>query len=539
LTRPISPLPKQLQYKGEFVKLKSVCLSASALGLLILPVQLNAQVAAEKPGSAYLQCDGQPNNVTSGETAARLIGAVTLLGLFAPPQESADASKRKFGAEGVRVCTTLIDSEKREGNASRRIGLILGRAIHQIEARNYEAAIADAGMARREAEAAGLTNDIFFMRSRGRAFAEIEAAALLRMGQAEKAREAAMHDVAPLEYSLFGLFTAPTFDNYVAAPSEASDKVNYWRSRLWPALTLVRADTFDMAGRFADSARVRDAYLDYDAEQTPELNSSVAIAQSAIAHALAGNAAVAAERARAAKANADKRKADGHPESDAAEFVALMDLYSIIDGMRSGDAKTARRLFAARSEWVGPSLGSVIEVNRRLRDGAAPDELIGGLARDASQLWKEKAEASKAEALAKDSNNKTLFGLVPGVRNTSGYYAVSKSVWRTDKSRIILKTKSDPAKNKMELLYLPMVDPAIAMDAYVLHAALVAKSRGHQGFVFSPIVTDNIIAASFRSGNRGQKGFADDLFVDADDVIGKLGQLIPSPERLKQLPASR
>ena len=521
------------------MKLKRLCLGASALSVFILPVQATAQASGEKPGSAYVQCDGQPNNVTGGETAARLIGAVTLLGLFAPPPESADASKRKFGAEGVRVCSSLIDGERREGNVNRRLGLILGRAIHQIEAKNYEAALADAALARSEAQAAGLTNDAFFMLSRGRAFAEIEAAALVRMGQPEKAREVVLGNVAPLEYSLFGLFSAPTFDNLVPAPSETTDRVNHWRSRLMPFMAILRADALDMAGRFADSARIRDAYADYDAEHTPELNNSVVIAQAAIAHALAGNFAVSGERARAAKANADKRKAEGHPETDTAEYVALMDLYSIIDTMRAGDLKAARRLFAARSEWVGPSLGSVAEVNRRLREGASADELIGGLARDPGQLWKEKADASKAALLAKDSDNKTLFQLIPGTRNASGYYSLSKNVWRTDKSKIVIKTKANPAKSKMELMYLPFVDPAIAMDGYVLHAALLAKSRGHQGFVFAPIVTDDIIAASFRTGNRGQKGFADDLFIDANDAIAKLEPLIPTPARLKQLQASR
>ena len=86
----------------------------------------------------------------------------------------------------------------------------------------------------------------------------------------------------------------------------------------------------------------------------------------------------------------------------------------------------------------------------------------------------------------------------------------------------------------MELMFLPMVDPTTAMDAYVLHAALLARSRGHQGFVFMPIVTDNLVAASFRTGDRGQKGFPEDLFVPADDVIAKLGPVIPDPVKLQQ-----
>ena len=47
-------------------------LGAAALSLVVVPVtSASAQSAAEKPGSAYVQCDGLPNNVTDGETAAR------------------------------------------------------------------------------------------------------------------------------------------------------------------------------------------------------------------------------------------------------------------------------------------------------------------------------------------------------------------------------------------------------------------------------------------------------------------------------------
>lgn len=505
----------------------------AALVLSCVPFSGAHAQSGDKPGSAYVQCDGQPNNMSDGETAARVLGAVTLIGLFAPPPESADASKRKFGSAGVAACTSLLEGERREGNPQRRLGLLLGRAIHHIEAKNYEAAVADAQLARREAQAAGLSADPYFARSRGLAFDRVESAALLRMGKLDEARAASLRTADKLQYSLLGLFTTPTYDQLIATPSADEDRVQHWRSRLAPALASLRADRLDLAGRFADSARVRDAYVEFDAEHSPELNSSIALAQAAVAHALAGNSATAAERMAAARANADKRKAAGKPESDAAELVELFDLYTIIDTARSGDAKIARRLFSARSEWVGASLGSVLEVNRRLRDGAAPDELIGGLAKDSEQLWKERSETKLTELFAKDSDNKTLFHLVPSLDSARAYHALSKNVWRTDKSRLIIKTKADTAKTRMEFMFLPMVDPAVAMDAYVLHAALVARSRGHEGFVFSPIISEKIFAAGFRSGNRGQKGFSDDVFIPAADVIAQLSPIIPDPETLK------
>jgi hypothetical protein len=172
-------------------------------------------------------------------------------------------------------------------------------------------------------------------------------------------------------------------------------------------------------------------------------------------------------------------------------------------------------------------------VTKRLRTGAAPDETIGGLSREPGDIWKAKVEEKRAAILAKDSDNKTLFYLMPAAAQARDYEAQSKNVWRTDKSKIILPTKPGATKSKMELLFLPLVAPSVAMDSYVLHAALIAKSRGHEGFVFQPIIGDKIIAGSFRSGNKGQPGFSPDLFIDANDAIAKLSPLIPSPETLK------
>jgi hypothetical protein len=522
------------------VKFTQFAVGVSALGLLVTPAVANAQAAAaEKPGSAYVQCDGQPNNMSDGETAARLLGAVTLLGLFAPPPESADASKRKFGEAGVAACSSLLSGDKQEGNVRRRIGLILGRAIHNIEAKKYDAALADVAMARNEAQAGGLLSDPYFVRSRGRAFEMIESAALIRQDRAEEARTAGLRNASAHEYSMFTLFGLPTYNDLIAAPSDEEDRVNQWRARLAPPLADIRADRLEMAGRFAEAARVREALLEFDAEHTPETNSSTAIARAAVAHALAGNMEQAAKRAADAKANSDKRKADGKPETDSAELVELLDLYTILNTAHAGDLKSARRLFSARSEWVGASLGSVLEATRRLRTGAAPDEMIGGLSRDSGDIWKAKVEEKRAALLAKDSDNKTLFYMIPSTAAARDYEAQSKAVWRTDKSKLILKTKPGETKSKMELMYLPFTAPTVAMDAYVLHAALVAQSRGHEGFVFQPIIADRIVAGSFRTGNRGQAGFSPDLFIDAKDAIAKLSPIIPSPETLKARQSAR
>ena len=504
---------------------------AAALSLSVVPLS-GAGAQSEKPGSAYVQCDGQPDNVTDGETAARLLGAVTLLGIFAPPNEAPDASKRKFGAEGVAACTSLLSGERAENNPKRRLGLILGRAIHHIEAKNYQAAIDDVAMARREAQAAGFMNDAYFVRSRARAFDRVESAALVRMGRAEDARAVSLRNSADAAFSMISLFSTPTYSEFLQKQSGEEDRITAWQTRIMPPLAGARADRLELDGRFADSARLRDALIEFDVEQTPELNNSLLIARSAVAHALAGNFAVAAERAKAARANIDQRKLAGKPEDNGAEVVELLDLYAILETAHSGDVKAARRLFAARSQWLSVSLGSVMEANRRLRDGAAPDELIGALAKSPDDLWTDHVESTRAALFAKDKDNKTLFAMIPAERSQKLYAAVAKNVWRTDKSKIVLPNKkADPSKNRMELMYLPMTDPVVAVDAYMLHAALVARSRGHQGFVFMPFISGRLFAGSFRTGNRGERGFPPELFLDAGEVIANLSRVIPEPVR--------
>jgi len=171
-----------------------------------------------------------------------------------------------------------------------------------------------------------------------------------------------------------------------------------------------------------------------------------------------------------------------------------------------------------------------MELSRRLRQDASPDELIGGLAKSPEELWKDHADSKRAEMLAKDSDNKSLFALVPAERSGKLYQAVAKNVWRTDNSKIVLKNpKADPSKSRFEIMYLPLTDPVVALDAYVLHAALIARSRGQQGFVFTPSFSSRSLVGLFRTGNRGDRGFPAEMFINANDVIQKLSPLIPMP----------
>lgn len=509
----------------------------------LMPFVAAAQTAAATPekkdpeGSRYVQCDGEPNNVTGGETAARLLGAVTLLGIFAPPPEAADASKRKFAAEGVAVCSALLTGEKQEGNPPRRVGLIMARAVHQIEAKNFAAAIADADLAQKEAETAGLMADPYYARSRGHGFDLIRAAALFRQGKVAEARDMAIRNAGLVKHSFLGL-SGNVYSQMVQSGTPAEAEYYSWLTRGTALAGRNEAARLEELGQFKEAATIREAQIDHLAILN-ELKSSVVLAESAVANALAGNRELGRQRAREAQANFDQRKSDGKPESNAAEFVELIDLYRIVDMADGGDLKGARRLFSARSQWIAPSFGMVTEVTRRLLVGATADERIGGLSRDPAQLWADRTATTTAAMLEKDSDNKTLFYLMRDPTPASAYEALSKDVWNVKKSKIVLTVKPKDGKPRKYDTFLLLGNIQATFEGYLLHAALLAKSRGQQGFIITALPAGNYLGALVLTGNRGEPGLPAALYNDADQVITDLSPIIPSPDMLKARRAAK
>jgi hypothetical protein len=500
-----------------------------------------ASPAPVKEGSLYVQCDGNPNNMAAGESVARLIGAVTLLGIFAPAPEQPDASKRKFGAAGVAACDGILNGEKAEHNVVRRLPLILARALHRIEAKDYQAAIADVGLARNEAKAANLVGNIYFDRSLGLSFDLIESQALIRAGKIDEARAINARSGALSPHSYYPLLTVRplyAFGGPPVLPAEEAALRNL--SRISPGSVFDLASRLDEAGRFAESAAALRALDQFQATAYHDDNSDgVSLLLStnlAISYALANDWPNAEQFGQRSDTMLSSLRANGKEVKNEALLVERMDLYAILRMTKEGKLVEARRQFAARSRWTAPTFGQVLAVNRLLRPGASSSELFGSLEKDADALVEQRRKEVTARLLELDKNNKTLFTYILPYSNVQAYERLSGQVWKTKGSRIIAKEKRD--KSDVYLLSIFDAGDTSPPDALLLHAALQAKARGVSGLVFRLIPDEPRIAFVYFT-NRNAPGIADEQYLDADAVIADLRRIIPSPEELKARQAAR
>lgn len=493
----------------------------------------DAAKAPPKEPSFYVKCDGFPNNQSDGETAARLISAAAIIGLLAPKPEAADTSKRLFGAEGVAACNQVLEGEKRETNVERRLALLLGRAIHQIEAKNYEAAIADVGVARREAQAAGLMDNVYFRRSRAISFDQIEAAALVRLKRFAEADAMASASFEAARYSLPYLLEMSDYSSMYRSAQPKGIARHEQLARLYPIFLPVLGRKYVDLGRFADGARIYEDLIAYDVSFAKGKNwkqGSFPLAAAALAHGLAGNWDAATKRAAEARANEQKRTAEGTPESNRSSTSEYLDLLEVLKLAKDGNEAGARRMFTGRSAWLEPPLGAVLAANAKLRPGAKPEDLIGALAKTADQMWEEKRDERLAEILAKDNDNKTLFLLQTGYAKANLFESLSGKVWKTDKSKILITPKETINDERIAFLYA--TPSAVRYDAYLLHAALMARKEGKSQIMMMP--TDSNLGTAFmRMGNSGDAVMPPAMVLNADDVIAGLTPIIPDPVALK------
>lgn len=484
-------------------------LAGAALAALLV----HAPASAQRAPSAHIRCDGLPDNVTAGETAARLLGAVTLLGLFAPAHETPNAAMRLAGAEGVTICNTALSGES---NDARRAQLILATAIHQIESNQYDAAIATARSA--DSDRPAFAASAPYRLSLHLSALEIEALALVGAGRTDEAVAKAleMADAAP--YDVVNQLRAQRFVRLTARYGPAEQRFYDNLVRLFPAAVIERALARQMAGDFRGGAEDYDLWMRLE-RSTIGRAGMVSSAHAALIRAVAGDVARAEELATEART-----ALQAEPTSSVAPVATeILDLYQIWKNAHDGRMADARLLFANRAAWLRPSPAAVSAIAQMLREGAPAEAVTGTLAGDPQRFRTELLERRLREM----NDGKSRFATIRAFHGQADYDRFGGNVWRSGRSRYF--SREDTERMHARLINVTRDGGGVpAGYALLLHAALTAQAEGKSAFMMMPLQS-SVAFGWIRFGDPAAEDMIAPMSLDPARVIADLSPLIPRP----------
>ena len=506
----------------------ALALAGAAQAQTFTPVEAPPAPVEGKPGSDYLQCDGRPALMSGAALAGWAITLTATMGVvggLVGAPETADVAKRLEGDPGVAACAQALAHDT---NELRRAQLTLAKAIHQIEARHYDAAIADArGLA---AAAPVKSAEPGFQRSLGLGALEIEAAALLRLGRPAEAEAIMLRMAAASPYDVVNQIRA---SNYVGLTPDLTPAKQAWFDqavRLWPELLGRRSAANQWAGRFeassddmADLVSVAQGWFtDPEPQPLPAITAGRAVALMA-----AGRQDLSDALADQGRAEIEGMVRDGKAQAQqnvVTQAQELLDFQAIGRQLAQGHAAEARAAFAARAHWFAPTPQTVAWLTGRLREGVPPAQLTGPLAVEPARL---RADwfANRVKSMVEDK--KAAANLWPVIRYQApgAFNNMPRSVWNTAKSTLIVK-RGPKDTYKGEVILLVGFDSEAASEAILLHAALLARERGKTGFVL-PLSHKQVNAVTVRMGAPGEPGFPPQATFVAAKVIADLSPEIP------------
>jgi len=507
--------------------MKSSALCGVAAACLVAVA--GAAQADEKPGSVYVQCDGKPEIQSLGKTSAQLLGIMLTAGIvggMVGGPEAADAGKLLDGQRGVDACEAALGQNK---NETRAIELKLAKAIHEIELAKYDAAIADTTSL--AAVAPSLQGESTYQHGLALGAMEIQAAALTRQGKAAEAEALALKMAAVQPYDLLSHLRAQTYVGLTGEMTPAKRTYFEEFSRIYPPSLVRRSVADEWAGDFAGAAQHVADYIatihgfQEDPDKPP---SSLLLAHQAVSTLLAGDVAGSNALADRAKASIERELRDGTSSQIVTESQELIDFQAVGRQLAEGHATEARAAFAGRSRWFAPSPPAVAEMASRLRAGAPAAQLTGALAVEPAKI---RADALARQVDAVASIKPIGPSLFKAVRVQGGDPyggGLTRSVWRVDKSSIVVQRRPN-SKYVGEGLALTYYNDGVAAgEALLLHAALRARAEGKTGFVLAP-ARQNIGLVLVRYGNPGETDFPKSSTFVAQKVIDDLSAVMPDP----------
>jgi hypothetical protein len=300
-------------------------------------------------------------------------------------------------------------------------------------------------------------------------------------------------------------------------------------SRLSPEMLRRRAFARQWVGDFAGSADDVQALIELQAGFRPDLAEPVLLAEHAAYLSLAGKREAADAAAARARAVIEDQISNGKAlNNGAAVNIAeeMLDFQAVAKLLADGKAAEARAAFTGRSRWTAPTAPAVAFLAGKLREGAAPAELRGALARSPEQIRAEGLQTQAGSAVQKYATDAALFQILrPPV--SAGDYGPARAAWKADKSRYLLK-RTGKEVYQGEVVSMFNVYGLPAGEALLLQGAAIAQSRGKTGFVLAP-GRKMLSLSIMRFGNPGEPGFPAEAVLDAKTVMAAVSAKIPNP----------
>lgn len=510
-------------------------ISSSIVSLIAFSYSTVAIAADSVPAtSPFLQCDGSKGHANALEVLGQLVAITATAGLAGDainPSEK-DKDKKLSGQLGAQACDTAI---AQESDPIRRTQLGLARTIHMLDAGNLHEALTSAKQVPQLAP--NTARDWAYEISLGSSAKYLEASVLALLGRTQEAENTAIQSAALAPYDVYAINRVATFMRLT--PTLEQNKLAYLEQlvRMRPETLNLRAELYAWIGNYDHAAKDLADEVDLIQPFFPNQEYASLWAMEAIYLHLAGQSKTAedvAEKSRLSLARMIAKGAALNDKGDVAGADEKLAFYRILTLTSEGNLAKARIAFAARDRWLQIPPAALVPVLVKLRAGVTASDLGGALSVEPTKVRSDYLAANLA-MLSQTLTTDSLTLRTSNIAKVGLYTRMSGAVWKVSpKPRMLVR---NPPK---EVKGFELIDAKIAGygtlaagEGVLLHAALLAKSRGQNGFVVRPGRSDTSWIG-VRTGAIGTPGFPASATFSVDQTITALSPHIPPPQNSSQ-----